>query len=465
MRNSVMTRWAGQRPERPGSATWRNWSGTARCTPAQWIIPTTEDEVVDTVAMAGARGLPLRPAGTGHSFNAVACTDGVLLDLTRYTGVVAVDRDAPSVTVRAGTRVDALNRALHAVGLALPNLSTLAEQTVAGMLATGTHGTGIGYPPFGGYVTEFRLVTPDGVVHTCNPDAEPELFRHARTALGTLGVITTVTVRCVPAFNLRVRERTEPVAAIMDHFADWVRSADHVSFSFPSWGDTASARYLDATDAAVTSEAARRRRASSLTEVRCALVGQAGRVSGAAVPWLAGLAGRLGGRGGQAREFVDIGYRAFTFPQPVRFLSTEYALALEDVVPAVATLRAALRRVGLHSPYSSTVRVSDADDAPLSPAYGRQTGYVNLTVPRTVGYLEILRTAEAVFGEHDGRPHWGKAHTATAATLAPRYPEWDEFQRMRTRLDPNATFTSDHVRTVLGPVAGERARERGEVAR
>jgi L-gulono-1,4-lactone dehydrogenase len=150
--------------------------------------------------------------------------------------------------------------------------------------------------------------------------------------------------------------------------------------------------------------------------------------------------------------YVDAGHRVATFPQPVRFVALEHALALDRVPEALRTLRGTLRRAGLYSPYSVLVRVGAADDAPLSPAYGRLTGYVNLTVPRTVVYGELLRTMEHVLRELDARPHWGKAHTATAEILAKRYPEWDVFQRTRAELDPSGRFTNDYLRRVLGPI-------------
>jgi L-gulonolactone oxidase len=431
------------------SVTWRNWCGSARCTPARWITPTTEDEIVAAVQEGASRGLGIRVAGAGHSFNSLACTDGVLVDLSRYTGIVDIDRDAGLVTMRAGTSAGAVSEALDSAGLALPNMSTLAEQTVGGMLATGTHGTGVGFPPFAGHVMSVRLIAPDGSVRACSRSSNSELFRHVRCGLGTLGVITAMTVRCVPSFNLRVTERTERLPEVLDHFDASVRSADHVSFSFRSWSDVATVRRLDRTDAAVTRDAPGRRRANSLGEVRCAIVGQAGRLARGAVPLLAG--GRNGSRAPE-REFVDSSHRAFAFRQPVRFLSTEYAFPLARVAPVVELLREALRGLGVVSPYSVSVRVSASDDAPLSPAYGGETGYVNLTVPRTIAYLDILRVAEAVFLAHDGRPHWGKVHSASAAVLASRYPEWDAFQRMRARVDPDGLFTTDYVRHLLGPV-------------
>jgi FAD-linked oxidoreductase len=431
----------------PAGPTWRTWSGTISCTPGRLARPVDEAGIVEVVRFAGREGLTVRAAGSGHSFNALACTDEVLVDLARCTGVLALDRAAPTVTVLPGTTLAEVSAVLDRAGLALANVGTLAGQTVAGAISTGNHGTGIAHPPFAGQVAALRLVTADGSVRAIDPDTEPTLFRAARTSLGALGIISAVTLRCVPAFNLRVVTRSKPLDALLDGVEEWAASADHVTFSWLPWSDRAGLRSLSVTDQPRTRRGALARYATTLEEVRCGLVGQAGRLRPGAVPW---LTDRLGG-GGPA-EYVDASHRVFSFPQPVKFLAMEHALPLGNVAPALRALRGALRRFGLHSPYSILVRVGAADDAPLSPAYGRRTGYVNLTVPRTAGYIEILRVVEHVLREQDGRPHWGKAHTATAEVLAPRYPRWDEFQRVRAALDPAGMFSNDYIDRVLGRV-------------
>jgi FAD-linked oxidoreductase len=434
-------------PRSPRS-TWKTWSGTVRCEPAHLVAPQSETAIVDLVGAARRQGLTVRAAGSGHSFNPLACTDGLLLDLSRYRGIVDVDRAAPSVTVRPGTTLWQLSAALDREGLALANLGSLADQTVAGAVSTGNHGTGIRHPPLAGEITALRLVTADGRVRSLDGRTDAGIFHCARTALGVLGIITEVTLRCVPRFNLRAVEHSEPLDGLLDAFEAWTTSADHVAFSWLPWSDRVSARSLHVTTTAPTRGAGRRRYASTLQEVRCGVVGQAGRVRPGAVHW---LTDRMTGRVGPRAPYVDASHRVFTFPQPVRFLAMEHALPLERVVPAVRELRGALRRYGHYSPYSILVRVGAADDAPLSPAYGRVTGYVNLTVPRTAGYMEILRTVEHVLREHDGRPHWAKAHTATAEVLAPRYPAWAAFRRVRAHLDPTGVFGNDYVDRVLGP--------------
>ncbi|MFE0149154.1 D-arabinono-1,4-lactone oxidase [Nonomuraea sp. NPDC059007] len=433
--------------------TWRTWSGTARCAPATLLAPTREEEIVHAVRTAAKAGRTVRPVGTGHSFNQLACTDGTLLDLTRFRGVAGVDRAAGTVTVRAGTSLHMLSTALDRAGLALGNLGTIAAQTVAGALATGNHGTGLTHPPFSGQVTRLRLVTADGSVRECDTREDPELFRCARTSLGALGVITEVTLRVVPRFNLRAVLGREPLDALLERFGEWAGSAEHVSFSWLPWADGAATRALDRTAAPPTPRAALHRYDSTLAEVRCGLSGLAGRLRPGIVPRL----GRTPATGERV-SYVDTAHRVFAFPQPIKFLAMEHALPLENIPAALAGLRGALRRFGHYSPYSVLVRVGAPDDSPLSPAYGRRTGYVNLCVPRTAGYIEILRVAEPVLRDLDARPHWGKAHTATAEILRPRYPEWESFARVRAALDPDGVFANDYLGRVLGPVhAGQPA--------
>ncbi|MFJ2742611.1 D-arabinono-1,4-lactone oxidase [Streptomyces sp. NPDC087440] len=443
-------------------STWRTWSGTVGCAPAQLVRPTGEDEIVRAVGAAARDGLTVRAAGTGHSFNRLATTPGVLLDLTAYTGIVALDRAAGEVTVRAGTRIGPLCAALDRKGLALENIGTLADQTVAGALATGNHGTGLGHAPLSGQVARVRLVTADGEVREVGPGDAADLWGSVRTSLGVLGVLTEVTLRCVPRFRLRVELGAEPLDSVLERFTQWAGESEHPSLNWLPWTDRASLRAVDRTEEPVTPRAPLRRYAATLDEVRCGVTGQAARLAGAAaVPW---LTARLGGLWPDS-PYVDSGHRAFTFPQPVRFLAMEHALPLARTADALRALRPVLRGMGRYSPYSVLVRVGAGDDLPLSPAHGRDTGYLNLTVPRTAGQIEILRAAEHVLRDFEARPHWGKAHTATADVLAPRYPGWKDFQRIRALLDPEGVFSNAYTDRLLGPVTARAGAHAGAAAR
>jgi len=214
----------------PDRRVWRNWAGTATATPARWRQPRDEAGIAAAVKAAAEAGLQVRALGSGHSFTAAAATDGLDLDLSGWTGIIAADTRTGLVTVRSATTLRALNAGLAPLGLALANLGDIDVQTVAGALATGTHGTGA---RLGGLATQIEaldLVLADGSLVPCSAPVRPELFAAARVGLGAFGVVAAVTLRCVPAFTLAADERPMPVDEVIEQFDALAEGNDHFEF-------------------------------------------------------------------------------------------------------------------------------------------------------------------------------------------------------------------------------------------
>src|SRR3984893_10976473 len=215
---------------------WRNWAGTATATPARWCQPGSEAEISAAVKDAASAGLRVRALGSGHSFTAVAATSGVALDLSQWTGITAADTRTGLVTVRSGTTLRALNAELGGLGLAMANLGDIDAQTLAGALCTGTHGTGARLGGLATQVEALELVLADGSVVTCSASSRPELFAAARVGLGALGVISAVTLRCVPSFTLLADERPMPVDEVLERFDELAVANDHFEFYWFPYG-------------------------------------------------------------------------------------------------------------------------------------------------------------------------------------------------------------------------------------
>jgi FAD/FMN-containing dehydrogenase len=198
--------------------------------PARWCQPQTEAEISAAVKDAAADGLPVRALGSGHSFTSAAATAGVAIDLSRWTGITAADTQTGLVTVRAGTTLRTLNAELGGLGLAMANLGDIDAQTLAGALSTGTHGTGARLGGLATQVEALDLVLADGSLVTCSAASRPELFAAARIGLGALGVITSVTLRCVPSFTLAADERPVPVDEVLEQFDSLAAANDHFEF-------------------------------------------------------------------------------------------------------------------------------------------------------------------------------------------------------------------------------------------
>ena len=220
----------------PGPGVWRNWAGTATAAPARWGRPRNEAEISAAVKDAASAGLPVRALGSGHSFTAAAATSGVALDLSQWTGITAADTGTGLVTARSGTTLRALGAELDGLGLAMANLGDIDAQTLAGALSTGTHGTGARLGGLATQVESLELVLADGSVVTCSASSRPELFAAARIGLGALGVITTVTLRCVPSFTLLADERPMPVEEVVEQFDALAAANEHFEFYWFPYG-------------------------------------------------------------------------------------------------------------------------------------------------------------------------------------------------------------------------------------
>ena len=199
--------------------TWSNWAGNVTASPREVAVPADADDVAAVVTSAARAGRRVKPIGAGHSFTAAAATDGVQLCLDRLTGLIHIDRDSDLVTVGGGTTIAELNRRLADEGLALENLGDIDQQTISGVISTGAHGTGAASGGMATQVRRLQLVPADGNKIICSTEQPPGIFATDRVgALGALGVITEVSLQCVPAFRLRAVEGPARLDEVLESF-------------------------------------------------------------------------------------------------------------------------------------------------------------------------------------------------------------------------------------------------------
>jgi FAD-linked oxidoreductase len=438
---------------------WRNWSGEQVCRPAVVERPAHAGEVTAALDRAAAAGRTVRVAGSGHSFTDLVPTDGHLLDLRRMNRVLDVDRAGGLARADAGITLRALNERLAEHGLALENLGDIDAQTLAGAMATGTHGTGARHPNLSAQVEAIELVTGDGRELELTAAGDADGFPAARVSLGALGVVTAVTLRCVPAFTLHGIDEPRPLAETLEGIDELVDAHDHFElFTFP-YSPLALTRRSDPTGRPPAPRGRARAYAEDvlLDNRAFELFCRAGRRAPRLVPRLNRAVARLAGR----RERLETSHRIFASPRLVRFVEMEYALPRSAAAEAVRRVRALIEERRLPVSFPIELRFSAADDAFLSPAAGRESAYVAVHVFAGTPWGELFRSTERVMDELGGRPHWGKRHFQTASTLAPRYPEWERFAGVRARLDPDGRFVNTGVERVLGPVTGSSAPPRG----
>ena len=440
--------------------SWRNWAGNQQCEARDIRSPSSEADLVSAVSEAAETRRRVKMVGSGHSFTSVALTDGILLKPDRYNNVVSVDTVARTVTVQSGIRLQTLNEFLAGEGLALENLGDIAYQTVAGAISTATHGTGRDFPGLAAQVKGLRLVSGDGSIIDCSADRDPEVFAAGRVGLGAVGLLSTVTLQCVPAFNLHAIEMTMRVDEVLESLDEHIENNDHFEFFWvphTGWALTKRNRR--------TSEPAQPR--GRWTELKDDIllgnyafdaICRVGRLRPALIPRLIRAlpaTGRI--------EYVDRSDRVFASPRLVRFYEMEYAIPREAAVEALSRVRAFIKDSGLMISFPVEVRFTKGDDIYLSTAHGRDTCYIAVHVYQGMQYQQYFEAVESIMDDYGGRPHWGKLHFQKAGTLALRYPRWSDFQEVRARIDPTGVFSNAYLERVLGPIESMRDNERGSM--
>jgi L-gulono-1,4-lactone dehydrogenase len=427
--------------------TWSNWTGDQRCAPTAIVRPGSEDELAAAVRAAAERG-SVRAVGSGHSFTDAACTDGTMVDLAHRQRVLDAEPATGLVTVEAGITLHRLGAELAARGLALHNQGDIDAQTLAGATATATHGTGVRYRNLSAGIAALRLVTAAGDVLELAPERDPDAFLAARVSVGALGLVSAITLRCVPRFTLHRHDAPRPLAETLDRLDEHVDANDHFEFWVFPYTRTALTRTCRRSGEPPSPRPAWRRRLQEdvIENGLLGLVCRAGRAAPRGVPRL----NRLVTAAMSASDVEDLSHRVFATQRRVRFNEMEYAIPREHARAAVERALEAIERRRLPIAFPLEVRFAAADDALLSTAHERETCYVAVHQYCGMEFETAFRAIEEIMDSYGGRPHWGKRHYQTATTLAERYPAWNRFQSVRARLDPDGAFANPYVRRCLG---------------
>lgn len=433
------------------SATWTTWSGLESATPRRTVSPADPGAVVEAVRGAVEAGRRIKMVGTGHSFTPVAITEDTMLRPDRLRGIVDVDHAAGTVTVLAGTPLGELNLGLERLGLSLHNMGDISEQTIAGAISTGTHGTGGTVSGLAGQVVGLELVTGTGEVLRATATVHPDVLDLARVGLGALGIITSVTLRVEPLFLLHAVEEPMTWDRALDGFEEMTSQNDHVDlYWFPHTDRMLTKRNNRLADDLADAEPLARWRSwlddEFLSNIAfgaaCAAANRAPRV----IPTMNRVNARLLG----ARTYSDLAHRVFTSSRRVVFREMEYAVPRAAGLDVLREIRRVVDASDLTISFPVEIRVAPADDVALSTSYDRDSFYVALHTHRDADHRAYFALVEPILVAAGGRPHWGKLHTRTAAHLAPLYPRFGNFLALRDRLDPQRLFTNPYLDTVLG---------------
>jgi xylitol oxidase len=405
----------------------RNWAGNITFRAARRHRPSTIDELRRVIAESER----IRAIGTAHSFNRIADSTGDLVSVSGLRPSISIDAEAATVTVGGAMRYGDFARDLHAAGYALHNLGSLPHISVAGAVATGTHGSGDRNGNLATAVRALRMVTADGDLVTLRRGEAG--FDGAVVALGMLGVVVDVTLAIEPTFEVRqfVFERL-PWSRLVESFDEIFRDAYSTSL-FTSWSGP------------VVDQVWRKKRTDEFAPPGGDWFG--------AVPATGPLhpirsmpadncTAQLGAPGPWHERLPH--FRLEFTPSAGDELQSEFLVPREHAVAALTAVDGIRDRIAPVLQISE-IRSIAADELWLSPSYRRETIGLHFTwIPDTAAVLPVAAAVEEVLAPFAPRPHWGKIFTTALDAVAARYERWDDFQRLAATYDPGGKLRSQY---------------------
>ncbi|MBT5718329.1 MAG: FAD-binding protein [Gammaproteobacteria bacterium] len=422
------------------SASWSNWSGGQTCQPAGRYDISSEQQL--TSLLRNTLG-PIRPVGSGHSFSALVPTDGHLVVIDQLSGILDSDAQTKQVTLGAGSRLGDLGAQLEAIGQGMINLPDIDRQTVAGAIATGTHGTGVTLQALSSFITSLRLITPNGNVMDIDSSDE-DLLHAARVNVGALGIVTQVTMQNRESYKLKKREWAAPTEDILANFDELAASHRHFEIFPLVYSDYSLVLSIDETDEPIGQSEVEEEPsddasiAESLGLSDNPTPAERLRLSNA-------TASRI-----QPTEAVDVSHKILSNVRNSRFNEMEYSVPAEVGAECLREILKTIYDEAIDVQFVLEYRYVGADDDWLSMSYGDHP-HATISIHRTASadYRPYFNRIEPIFWKYGGRPHWGKVHNLTHVELTELYPRFKDFMELRRELDPQGRMLNPHLRALF----------------
>lgn len=402
--------------------TWKNWGGNQIFTAANRARPESEEEAIALIRQAVQQRMPVRVAGSGHSFTPVVETSGLLLDLSALSGVISVDPVQQQAEVWGGSRIADLGEPLWDAGLSVANQGDVDVQSIAGAIATGTKGSGKKYGSLSSRVTSLRIVNGRGEVVDINA-SQPDLLHAGQVSLGMLGPVLRVGLQLVAAYKLREENVILPMSEVLRQWDYLLSEYRHFSFWWMPTQRSAEMYKLGDVPAGYCF-------VKLLREVPD---------DGRDEPV------------GSVNNRTDRAYRIYPDgTTDAEFHELEYMVDAADARAAVAILSDLIKTRFPDQISPLQVRWQQADRGFLSAQNGRDSTSLSFSGEIGRNYVPFLRAVDESLRPFSARPHWGKLHYLDRERVMQLYPDYDRFMQIRQRMDPHKLFLNPHLAALFG---------------
>ena len=414
---------------------WNNWSGSVSAS-ATVARPKSEDELAALIRSAAK----LRVTGAGHSFMPLCESDELIVSLDDMAGAIRIAADRRTAHIPAGWSIRRLTAALWEEGLALANQGDVDPQSLAGAMATGTHGTGVDLGSLSTFARGFRLVDADGEAHWCDADTNSDLYQAQRLSLGLFGVATEVEVAVVPAFHLAERIEKRRWEEIRESYDELAERHRHIEYWFFPHSDHVILKTLDLCDPCDPPP--------TTTDMEETTFRRILDIS-ARLPFLTPALQRLMMKSGISGRRRGPAHNIFPSDRAIRFEEMEYEMPRSAGLETLEEVVGWIRRKRLPVTFPFEYRTVAADDIWMSPMSAGPVAAISMHQYAKMPWAALFAEAEAIFRSAGGRPHWAKRHRLSSADVAALNPMTAREIAVRRAVDPHGKFLNPHLETLF----------------
>ena len=366
----------------------------------------------------------------------LCASDGVIVSLEALDGTIAVAPDRTTARIPAGWSIRRVTAALWGHGLALANQGDVDPQSLAGAMATGTHGTGRQLGNLATFARGFRLIAADGTNLWCDRVTRPDLFEAQRLSLGMFGIATEIECDVVPAFYLQERTEKRPWGEVRERYFELATQKRHAEFWFFPHADSVILKTLEPCEPCDPPR--------STTDMEETAFRRLLNV-GAVVPPLVPTLQRLMMHTGMSSHRRGPAHTIFPSDRTIRFEEMEYEMPYDAGLDTLDEIVGWIRKKRLPVSFPFEFRVVAADDIWMSPMNAGPVAAISMHQYARMPWRDLFADAEAIFRAHGGRPHWAKRHTLSRADVDALYPMAERYREVRRAADPAGKFLNPHL--------------------
>lgn len=425
---------------------WTNWSNNVVSYPSHFFAPKTIEEIQQIVNQMKNQGT-IRVTGAAHSFSPIAMPESAALTLHHLRGLIAIDQQTQTATFYAGTYLHEIGPILASYGLALSNMGDIQAQTLAGVITTGTHGTGITLGSFSDMVTKWGFVNGLGEYLEHERD-DDELSQALHVSVGLLGILVTVTIKVVPLYSLYYVSRRANLQKELASFQRAIRQHRHIEWFYFPGSELIQVKTMDCT--ALKKQHIWERK---IDELKLQLLENGAFYMASELckwqPNASHVVSKLSSRLVSEGERTSLSYMIFPTPRKVKFNETEYAIPLPHFEACMEEIHHTLKRQQFNVHFPIECRTTKGETGYFSPTQGQESAFIAFHMYKGMEESEYFAWVRSIMQKYNGRPHWGKINEYDEKNIRNYYPQFNEFARIREIQDPHNIFLTTYFRHIF----------------